>query len=464
MRFLLDKGQKVVFISCLLPNEGYLELPPIYEVLMRKNIEQIGLNCKFYSALEICRFMKVDVKLENFYDVLDKFIQKLKLEENLSFILDEYGDDMDYYSHLLLSATSSLAQIFTDSKAKNDFITDSDEISLETTNDDGMVSAKTETAEIIISLHPRCNIKTEKFKDQGYTCLHLKSVMRNTASIYGYEQAISQNQMNGASPTTVLGLSPVCILNTGDDFYSKILDEVCQRSRKFVCLKDDGFDPNRFLEELNRKKIKQFMYNKRGDEKNLAEFSETKEGCLITNYGRAKGIECTTLIVFLKKFTFDQDSRILRGTTYLIVPYMEHSKPLSIEESGPGYFTIKAQLHNPTLYRKLVELLLEKKVQKYVLAQDGTSSADRAVKLFQDELRRQRLPPLEEKLEPDCSVRSFIAQKGGVVFKASYEEIEQLIANNIHLIYMTESRRIGKYLDAFVHKHKPELFVAACSL
>ena len=438
-RFLSDKGQKVVFISCLLPWEYRLELPPIYEVLMRKNIKQIGLNCKFYSAKEICHIMKVDVELKNFYAVLDKFIQKLKLEENQSFILDEYGDDMYHYRDQLLSVTQSFAQIFTDSK--------------------------TETAEIIISMHPRCNIETQKFRDQGYTCLHLKSVMRNTASIYGYEKAISQNQNNGASTTTVLGLSPVCVLNTGDDFYSKILDEVCHRSRKFVCLKADScFDSKRFLEELDRKKIKPFTYQKIGDDENLAAFGQAKEGCLITNYDCAKGIECTTLLVFLNKFTFDQDSRILRGTTHLIVPYLEHSKPLSVTESGPGYFTIEAQLHNLTLYRKLVELLLEKKVNKYVLARDGSSSADRAVQLFQDELRRQRLPPLEEKLEPDCSVWNIIAQQGGVVFKPSYNELEQLIVNNIHLIYMTESRSIGKDLDAFIHERKPDLFVTVCSL
>ena len=195
MRFLSDKGQKVVFISCLLSSKYNVELPPIYEILMRKNIEQIGLNCKFYNAKEICHFMKVGVELKNFYAVLDKFIRKLKLEENQSYILDEYGDEMSLDSNLLLRVTNSFAQIFTDSRTENDFIPDGDEISLELINDDVMVSAKTETAEIIIALHSRCNIETKKFKDQGYTCLHLKSVMRNTASIYGYEKAITQNQI-----------------------------------------------------------------------------------------------------------------------------------------------------------------------------------------------------------------------------------------------------------------------------
>ena len=108
LKSLVENGCKVAFISCLLPrsmdkddygkwmNETPVEkrgkwhsllvgspsdgLTPIYDILMKRNIDALGENCKFYSAQEVCQKMGVEGfnnTEKSFYSVLDGFIQNL---------------------------------------------------------------------------------------------------------------------------------------------------------------------------------------------------------------------------------------------------------------------------------------------------------------------------------------------------------------------------------------------------
>ena len=201
LKSLVEKDRKIVFISCLLP---YEDVSPMYELIMRKKIEEFGDNIRFYSAMDICSEMDVTdrerssyemgVRIENyamdicsemgvilgktereksfysvlvksFYSVLAKFIQNLPEEFN-TLLIDEFGDSLDKLAvedkEEMLRVTGSLACI--------------------------------EGKHLIISLHPRCEIDVSKLKDQGYEISEMKYIMRNTASIWKYDKTLSSSE------------------------------------------------------------------------------------------------------------------------------------------------------------------------------------------------------------------------------------------------------------------------------
>ena len=145
---------------------------------MRKKIEELGDNVRFYSAMDIsniCRKMWVTERENNFYSVLAKFIQNLPEEFN-TLLIDEFGDYLSLdklleyqnsrYDEDLLEVTGSMAGI--------------------------------EGKQFIISLHPEiaCKIDVSKLKDQGYEITELKYIMRNTASIWKYDKSVSSPKLD----------------------------------------------------------------------------------------------------------------------------------------------------------------------------------------------------------------------------------------------------------------------------
>ncbi|XP_023348808.1 uncharacterized protein LOC111717545 isoform X3 [Eurytemora carolleeae] len=249
LKSLVEKGRKVVFISCLLPYEA---VPPIYEVIMRKKLEEFGDNIRFYSAMDICSEMGVILgkteREKSFYSVLAKFIQNLPEEFN-TLLIDEFGD------YLSLDKLSK----YQNSRYDEEMLKVS-----------GSRAAGIEGKKLIISLHPRCKIDESKLKDQGYKITKLKYVTRNTASIWKYDKTLSSSwtyyktlssSESDSWTSTVLGLQPDYITGSLDkDFYSRIVVEVCKKSRKFVCLIQYGlrYDDNQFKAELVRYDNNQF--------------------------------------------------------------------------------------------------------------------------------------------------------------------------------------------------------------
>ena len=441
LKSLVEKDLKIVFISCLLP---YEDVSPIYESIMRKKIEKLGNNIRFYSAMEICSEMDVtfrerssyemwvraenyvmninremgvilgnteresfySVLVKSFYSVLAKFVQNLPEEFN-TLLIDEFGDTLDKLTvedkEEMLRVTGSLACI--------------------------------EGKHLIISLHPRCKIDVRKLKDLGYEISELKYIMRNTASIWKYDKSVSVSERDSLT-STVLGLQPDYISGSQDkDFYNKILEAVCiKKSRKFVCLIPDEsdrpaynndqfeaelvkylkvedeknldmltYDDNQFKAELGRRGIETFEYLKVGDEKNLNKFLESQGGCLITRYEHARGTECTTLLVFDNNQ--NSDSRRLRGTTHLVNAQLDiNNLPFSVGEPEPNYILIEGDAHDPGVYSSLVDKMLEKRVERYILIKDITLFFK---ELFLNELESRRLPlPVKKTPIPRSSLHS----------------------------------------------------------
>ena len=385
LKSLVEKDRKVVFISCLLP---YEDVPPTYELIMRKKIEKLGNNIRFYSAMDICSEMGVTEKSfhegvrigytdreKSLYSVLEKFVQNLPEDFN-TLLIDEFGD------YLSLDRFSVEFQTMED-KEEMEEVTGS--------------LAGIEGKQLIISLHPRCKIDVRKLKDQGYEITELKYIMRNTASIWKYDKSVSGSESDSWT-STVLGLQPVYISGSEDkDFYSRIVVEVCKKSRKFVCLIPDESDRptynnNQFKAELVRRGIETFEYLKVGDEKNLDKFLEFQEGCLVTRYEHARGTESTTLLVFADNPK--SDSRILRGTTHLVVAQLYGDTiHFSVGEPEPGYILIEGNKLDPGVYSSLVDKMLEKRVERYVLIYEFVF-----VELFLNALERRGLPtPVKKK-------------------------------------------------------------------
>ena len=135
--------------------------------------------------------------------------------------------------------------------------------------------SETVTGRVIISLHPQLigyiSTKEKEFNSYGYGCIQLGTVMRNTASIFGYYTVVSSALNSNVNTSTVLGKQVDYVKNTGDNFYSEVLDAV--REKKFICFLPDfsQFDYSLLLAEIKLRNIPRFWYLEEKDKRNVEE-------------------------------------------------------------------------------------------------------------------------------------------------------------------------------------------------
>ena len=429
LKILLERGEKVLVISCLLPWE---KVSSIYELMMRQkilrenddqketdrenidpensdqekidskisdqekiypknsdqekigpknseqeNTEQERVRCIFYSAQEICKKQNVAVTEADFYSVLNQFIKEMQEgKEKISAVLiDEFGDSMmktyiqqkkNMKMDILLSVTNSLS--------------------------------KTVRSNLLISLHPHCKICIASLENiQGYTCIQLNTVMRNTEVIVEYDQAMQEKLNSSERKTTaVLGPSPFYINNSGENFYADTMAKVCEKGKKFVLIPNsdniDGIDCLKVKDELKKLDIKVYEYLKKDDEDILNEFLLAEKGCLITNYKCMRGVECTTLLVYIDDRYDDVDSRLLRATTNLIVASLKEGIPFR-EYPDTEHKRLEGSVKDPLLYSRIVELLLER-AKEYIFVIDTLGHTPRKL-LIEALKKKNQEPPIE---------------------------------------------------------------------
>ena len=429
LKILLERGEKVLVISCLLPWE---KVSTIYELMMRQkilrenddqkendqekidsenseqekidskisdqekiypknsdqekigpknseqeNTEQERVRCIFYSAQEICKKQNVAVTEADFYSVLNQFIKEMQEgKEKISAVLiDEFGDSMmktyiqqkkNMNMDILLSVTNSLS--------------------------------KTVRSNLLISLHPHCKICIASLENiQGYTCIQLNTVMRNTEVIVEYDQAMQEKLNSSERKTTaVLGPSPFYINNSGENFYADTMAKVCEKGKKFVLIPNsdniDGIDCLKVKAELKKLDIKVYEYLKKDDEDILNEFLLAEEGCLITNYKCMRGVECTTLLVYIDDRYDDVDSRLLRASTNLIVASLKEGIPFR-EYPDTEHKRLEGSVKDPLLYSRIVELLLER-AKEYIFVIDTLGHTPRKL-LIEALKKKNQEPPIE---------------------------------------------------------------------
>ena len=446
VKSMLERGLKIVFISCLLPWEG---VSPIYNVLMRQEIENIG--GMFYSAQDICQAKKTAVTEVDFYSLLVQFVQERQVETRSTIIIDKFGDNMmktyneekkNMNKMLLLEVVKSLSK-------------------------HGQAGAQ-----LTISIHPHCEFNDFDFKDLGFKHVQLNYVLRITASIYGYEQAMQENSSDVIS-SSVIGPSPVYITSNGDDFYGKTLDAVSGKTRKFVLLSDtdrfDGANYDKVKAELDKLGIEIFEYLTLKDNmKNLERFLKAEEGCLITNYKCIREVECSALVVFTEDLFEKEDSRILRATIFLVVAILKKVDPLTVNyinmECSNHHLFMKGSVKDPSLYSRIVEELLERKIEKYILLIDTVVHTSK--RLFLEQLMRQGVnpPDIAPKLDtPEnfeiVRISCEESSKGAIYTRAHIEEecVVWFARNNIPLIYFhqaSDNQDIQRILS-----NKPKFFI-----
>ena len=408
-------GTKVVFISSLLPEKG---VSPIYEVLMKEQIEMLGGDCVFYSAQDM---------------------------------LDEFGDGMAFAPMIIYVLSKSLAK------------TGQIIISLHPT------------------LMEHYNIMKEARNREAaltkleYQWIELSTVMRNTSAIYRCKQEIavpySGYTVEDAKTSTVLGVEVKYIQYSGDidEFYTKAVDAV-GGEKKFVCFVIDNykFDYRRLQAELKKRKIPGYKYLDKGDKNNLTGFLSSPKGCLVTKYIHARGTEATTLLVFTDGK--GDKSRVLRGTTHLVYADMKGGKPdVDVTEPTPGHQYIQGCYRNPLLWSKLLDTLIKKEVKKYVLIIGGYLSKKFLI-LLEEELKRRGLEPPIDRTNLCYSVEDMRTHlqridEGCVVYTEEYgnqrcikDECLDWLARNTTLVYVHSSINI-RSVDKRILSCKPELFI-----
>ena len=185
---------------------------------------------------------------------------------------------------------------------------------------------------------------------------------------------------------------------------------------------------------------------------------EASEGCLLTFYEYVRGTECPTLLLFTNSVTEPRDSRMLRGTTKLIIAETKKSAPLSVMELSPGRLLAKGSNEDSSLYSQLVDVLLQNNVNKYVLFNDSsTQTKTLSERLFTEELRRRGLDlPIEltessgYSLE-DAKTCLLTVEKGCFIYNGRTKEgylrnnrkdyNDWLLTSNVPVVYMFMKNR-----------------------
>ena len=272
--------------------------------------------------------------------------------------------------------------------------------------------------------------------------------------------------------SSVIGPSPVYITSNGDDFYGKTLDAVSGKTRKFVLLSDtdrfDGANYDKVKAELDKLKIEIFEYLTLKDNmKNLERFLKAEEGCLITNYKCIREVECSALVVFTEDLFEKEDSRILRATIFLVVAILKKVDPLSVNyihmECSNHHLFMKGSVNDPSLYSRIVEELLERKIEKYILLIDTVVHTSK--RLFLEQLKRQGVnpPDIAPKLDTPANLEivriSCEESSKGAIYTRAHIEEECVVwfARNIPLIYFhqaSDNQDIQRILS-----NKPKFFI-----
>ena len=172
--------------------------------------------------------------------------------------------------------------------------------------------------------------------------------------------------------------------------------KVCEKGKKFVLIPNsdniDGIDCLKVKAELKKLDIKVYEYLKKDDEDILNEFLLAEKGCLITNYKCMRGVECTTLLVYIDDRYDDVDSRLLRATTNLIVASLKEGIPFR-EYSDTKHKRLEGSVKDPLLYSRIVELLLER-AKEYIVVIDTLGHTPRKL-LIEALKKKNQEPPIE---------------------------------------------------------------------
>jgi len=248
---------------------------------------------------------------------------------------------------------------------------------------------------LVIALHPHLFDEISSrpidglFKENSFQVCSLNILYRNSARIVNYYKDLGFTDLNPCIPVTVEGIPPILIPGQFDQYnvYQTALQKIT--NNKFVCIYQEKFKREIFLQELSKKNVDLF------DIKNLNEFLAAERGCLLVPYEHIRGTESTSALFFAD----DVDNagiRSLRASVELFVCIQENS--VKVVDRGPGVRQINGLRGSPAPFRTLREILSKENIKKTVCCPDETfTSSD--MEMFEQEFQQLSLQEYPESAE-----------------------------------------------------------------
>ena len=248
---------------------------------------------------------------------------------------------------------------------------------------------------LIISMHPQLiDLNTSRlvdglFQENSFQVCSLNILFRNSAQIVNYFKDLGSSNLNSCTPVTVEGTPP--ILQYGNFEQNSVYQTALEAltNNKFVCIFQEKFKREIFLQELRKKNVDLF------DITNLNSFLGAERGCLLVPYEHIRGTESTSVLFFAD----DVNSAgfiSLRASVELVVCVSENS--VEVVDLGPGVRQILGLRGSPAPFRTLREILSKENIQKTVccLNEELTSSE---IEMFKQEFQQLQVYPIPESAE-----------------------------------------------------------------
>ena len=242
---------------------------------------------------------------------------------------------------------------------------------------------------LIISMHPRLiDLNTSRpvdglFQENSFQVCSLNILFRNSAQIVNYIKDMGYPNLNSCTPVTVEGTPP--ILQYGNFEQNSVYQTALEAltNNKFVCIFQEKFKREIFLQELRKKNVDLF------DITNLNSFLGAERGCLLVPYEHIRGTESTSVLFFADNV--NSPSLVsLRASVELVVCVPENS--VVVGDMGPGVRQIDGPRGSSAPFRTLREILSTENIQKTVCCLDEKLTSSE-IEMFKQEF--QQLSPQE---------------------------------------------------------------------
>ncbi|XP_023347681.1 uncharacterized protein LOC111716458 [Eurytemora carolleeae] len=381
------ENSRALFISCLSPSLKYSRdesgkyIEPIFDTSIRVALDEMaqteGCEIHFENAESVCEKMNVRLSRSNFYSKLPEFIAKEMEKKYGIIVIDEYGDqaptkqelkDGKWYKYL---------------DPENQRLLNLDYLSALPLDS------------LVIALHPQLfEVNTSRpidglFKENSFQVCSLNTLYRNCASIVNYYKDIGFTDLDSCIPVTVEGIPPILIPGQFDQniVYQTALKKITNNkfenltNNKFVCIYEEKFKREIFLQELSKKNVDLFEI------KNLNEFLAAERGCLLVQYQHIRGTESTSVLFFADD-VYNASVRSLRASVELVVCVPEDS--VEVVDRGPGVRRIYGLRGSPAPFRTLRDILSKENIKKTVCCFDETFTSS-YLEMFKQEFQQLSL-------------------------------------------------------------------------
>jgi len=251
---------------------------------------------------------------------------------------------------------------------------------------------------LVIALHPYLlnrNGSTPAdglFQENSFQVCSLNKVFRNTGQIVEHFKDLGFPDLNSCTTVTVAGIPPILIHGQFDQniVYQTALEKLT--NYKFVCIYEEKFKREIFLEELSKKNVDLFEIT------NLNSFLAAKRGCLLVPYSHIRGTESTSVLYFADNVN-TAGKVSLRASVELVVCLPENS--VKVIDLRPGLRLIEGLRESPAPFRTLRNILRKENIKKAVccLDEELTSSEIEMFKEEFQELSPQDFPESDDELD-----------------------------------------------------------------